>query len=67
MSALVGLDIALAVLGLLVLALLAVRLWRQVKELGRTVGNAAARVGEAQASLDAISRDRAARPPQDVH
>ena len=67
MSALVGLDIALAVGGLAVLAVLALRLWRQVRALGRTVSAAAARFGEAQAEMDAISRETASRRAQDVH
>jgi hypothetical protein len=66
-SALVGLDIGLAVVGLAVLALFAWRLWRQVKALGRTVGTAAERVEAAQAELDAISQARDGRVLRDVH
>ncbi len=42
--------------GLVVLAVLAVRLFRQVKHLGRVVGAASERVAEASAGLDAASR-----------
>jgi hypothetical protein len=41
--------------GLVVLALLGVRLFRQVKSLGRTVGNAATQVGDASATLETIA------------
>jgi hypothetical protein len=41
--------------GLVVLAMLGVRLFRQVKALGSTVGAAAERVGEASAALETIA------------
>jgi hypothetical protein len=45
--------------GLLLLALLAVRLFRRVKSLGRTVSAAATRVSDASAELETIApRDR---------
>ncbi|MDQ1713017.1 MAG: hypothetical protein QOE45_2467 [Frankiaceae bacterium] len=41
--------------GLVVLALLAVRVFRQVKALTRTVAAAGRRVGDATAALDAVA------------
>jgi hypothetical protein len=55
-AALVGVDIGLAVLGLAVLAVIAWRLWGQVKQLGRGVANAAATLEAARADLDALPR-----------
>lgn len=66
MSPYLGLDIGVFVIGLVVLALVAWRLWRQVRGLGRSVSAAAQRIGDAQAQLDRISRERAARPAWDV-
>ena len=43
------------VAGLVVLALLAVRLFRQVKSLGRTVGGASSRISDAAAALETIA------------
>ena len=62
-----GIDIAVAVVGLAVLAAFAVRLWRQVKELGRTVSAAAERVGAAQVALEEISREARPKRQIDVH
>ena len=42
--------------GLVALAMLGVRLFRQVKRLGGVVADASARVAEASASLDSASR-----------
>lgn len=50
-------DVALALLGLAVLCLLALRLWRQVRALGREVGAAGERVRTAAAALEEL------RPP----
>jgi hypothetical protein len=41
--------------GLVVLALLAVRLFRRVKSLGSTVGAAATRIGDATTELETIA------------
>ena len=41
--------------GLLVLALLAVRLYRKVKSLGGTVGAAATRIGDATAEVETFA------------
>lgn len=51
----VGIDIALAVIGLLVLAVLAVRLWRQVRAFGRDVSSAATRLAAASEELGRIA------------
>ncbi len=51
----IGIDIALAVAGLLVLALLAVRLYRQVRVFGRQVSTANHRLAEASARLAEIA------------
>jgi hypothetical protein len=47
----IGIDIGLAVLGLLVLAALTFRLWRQVRALGRDVSAAGARIADASDEL----------------
>jgi len=44
-------DVALGVLGLAVLALLSVRLWRQVRQLGREVATAGERIATATDEL----------------
>jgi cytochrome c-type biogenesis protein CcmH/NrfG len=59
----VGYVVAFAVAvflgGLLLLALLAVGVYRRVRSLGRTVGTAATRVADASAELETIApRDR---------
>lgn len=66
MSPYVGLDIGVFVLGLLALALLAWRLWGQVKGLGRSVSAAAGRIGDAQAQLDRAAAERGAAPSRRV-
>lgn len=48
-------DVAFAVVGLLVLALLAVRLYRQVRTFGRQVTAASERLAEASARLDEVA------------
>ncbi|HWB67643.1 MAG TPA: hypothetical protein VG708_12535 [Mycobacteriales bacterium] len=50
----IGVDIALAVIGLAVLAGLAVRLWRQVRQLGRDVAAAGERISAASDQLNRI-------------
>ncbi|MGI8698249.1 MAG: hypothetical protein ACR2J0_03775 [Mycobacteriales bacterium] len=62
------LDVALAVAGLVVLGLLAFRLWRQVRALGREVVAAGERLGAAAATLDRVTTGdgSSARPPQSV-
>ena len=55
MAVVVVLAVLVFLGGLVVLALLGVRLFRQVKSLGRTVGSAATRVGDASAALDAVA------------
>lgn len=62
MSALVGLDVAVAVVGLAVLAGFTWRLWRQVKILGRSVSGAAGRLAEAQKALARVEQRTTARP-----
>jgi hypothetical protein len=51
----IGIDVALAVLGLLVLAGLTVRLWRQVRQLGRDVSAAGARIADASEQLSTVA------------
>ena len=47
--------------GLVVLALLGLRVFKQVKVLGHTVAEASVRVGDATAALDAVApRDQSA-------
>jgi len=62
------LDVALAVAGLVVLGLLAFRLWRQARALGREVAAAGERLGVAAATLDGVTTGdgSSARPPQSV-
>jgi hypothetical protein len=52
----IGLDVALAVVGLAVLAAFSVRLYRQVRGFGREVSAAGERLGEALAGLDRPER-----------
>lgn len=47
-------DVSLAVIGLVVLGLLALRLWRQVRVLGREVRAAGERIQTAAATLDEL-------------
>jgi hypothetical protein len=54
----IGIDVALAVLGLLILAGLTFRLWRQVRQLGRDVSDAGARIAAAQANLSKLAPPR---------
>ncbi len=48
----VAVDVAVGVLGLVVLGLLGWRLWRQVRVLGRQVSAAGQRIAEATAELE---------------
>jgi hypothetical protein len=54
----IGIDIGLAVLGLLVLAGLTFRLWRQVRQLGRDVSAAGSRIAEASDQLSSVAPPR---------
>jgi hypothetical protein len=54
----IGIDIALAVLGLLVLSALTFRLWRQVRQLGRDVSAAGARIADASEQLSSVAPPR---------
>jgi hypothetical protein len=51
----IALDVGLAVIGLAVLALLAVRLFRQVRGLGREVARAGERLGAELAQLEQVA------------
>ncbi|GAC1329695.1 MAG: hypothetical protein NVSMB13_17450 [Mycobacteriales bacterium] len=51
----VVLDLALVVLGFVVLGVLSLRLWRQVKVLGAEVSSASERLAEAAAALDQVA------------
>lgn len=55
-------DVAFAVAGLLVLALLAVRLYRQVRMFGRQVTAASERLADASARLAEIAPPQYDRP-----
>jgi hypothetical protein len=55
------LDVALCLMALVVLGALALRLWRQVKALGREVSASADRVSRATGALDAAQS--IGRPP----
>lgn len=48
-------DLVLVVAGLLILGLLSLRLWRQVKALGAEVASAGERLADAAAALDRVS------------
>jgi hypothetical protein len=50
--------VALGVLSIVVLALLTLRLWRQVRQLGRDVAAAGERVNAVASQLDEISTPR---------
>jgi len=50
-----GIDVALAVLGLVILGVLAWRLWRQVRRLGADVSAAGARVAAVSEELARIA------------
>jgi hypothetical protein len=54
----IGIDVALAVLGLFVLGGLTFRLWRQVRQLGRDVSAAGARIAEASEQLSSVAPER---------
>ncbi len=54
-------DVALAVVGLAVLALLALRVWRQVRALSRAVGAAAEQLRAATVALDELAAVTARR------
>jgi hypothetical protein len=54
----VFLYVVLGVLSIVVLALLTLRLWRQVRQLGRDVAAAGERVNAAMSTLDQISAPR---------
>lgn len=58
------LDVAIALLALVVLALVGLLLWRRVQALSRQVGAAGAQVGAATALLADL---QAARPAPTVH
>jgi uncharacterized membrane protein (Fun14 family) len=51
----IAIDVALAVIGLLVLALLAVRLYGQVRTFGRQVTTASERLAEVSARIAEIA------------
>jgi hypothetical protein len=55
----IALYVGVAVIGLAVLAVLTVRLWRQVREFGRAVSAAGARIAQASDELS-----RVAPPPR---
>jgi hypothetical protein len=55
----IGIDVGLAVLGLLVLGALSFRLWRQVRQFGRDVSAAGARIATAS---DELSKAGSSRP-----
>lgn len=48
-------DIAAAVLGLAVTSLVALTLYRRIKQVGRTISEASATIGELTATLERIS------------
>jgi hypothetical protein len=56
----VVLYVALGVLSIAVLAGLTLRLWRQVRQLGREVSAAGERVAAATSELDRVAADRRA-------
>jgi len=58
-----SIDVAVAVLGLLVLGGLALRLWRQVRRLSREVGAAGERVARAAAELEELAKAGSAVGP----
>ena len=49
-------DLLLVLLGLVALAVVALRVWRGVKQLGRTVGTAGERVGAATDALAGVQQ-----------
>ncbi len=53
----VGVWVACGVLGMLVLVVPALRLWRVVRDLGREVGRVSDSLAVASASLDLAARD----------
>jgi hypothetical protein len=55
----IALYVGLAVIGLAVLGVLTLRLWHQVRDFGRTVGAAGARIAQASEELS-----RVAPPPR---
>ncbi len=57
--------ISLSVAGLLGLALLLWRLYRQVREFGRVLGRAGAEFGQMSAALERASRELSERPGVD--
>jgi len=56
------LDLALVLLSLVVLALLGLRLWRQVKELSRGVSEASTRIASLTQGLSIAPRPEAPTP-----
>ena len=52
---------AVAVVGVVVLLLLGLRLWRQVKAFGRMLGTASATLAEASARLESVQSGGSAR------
>jgi hypothetical protein len=61
-SALVGVDVAVAVVGLAVLAAFTVRLWGQVKMFGRSVTTASGQLQKAQEALSGLERRTSGTP-----
>ena len=65
---LVGVWVACGVLGMLVLLVPALRLWRVVRDLGREVGRVSDSLLEASTALEVVSRELPTRhdaPPVD--
>jgi hypothetical protein len=54
----IGIDIGIAVLGLVVLGVLAFRLWRQVRQFGRDVSAAGIRIADASEHLSTVTAPR---------
>ena len=54
----IGVDLALVVIGLAVLAALAVRLWGQVRQLGRDVAAAGTKIADASEELSRVAPPR---------
>jgi hypothetical protein len=54
----IGIDLGLVVIGLLVLAALAFRLWRQVRQFGRDVSAAGAKLADASEKLSSAGPTR---------
>lgn len=50
----IAIDLAVALLAVLALALVILRLWRQVRAFTRVTGEATTRIGDATAVLEAV-------------